>query len=165
MLPKNDPLVAVLERAATMTGEVGSIGATSIDFFPICAHARLSLHLNGCLVLTSSLPLQCDMSQLGSPNGFLAYSSNGIALKRGKLRRPPSQYLLQILKLERYDTCIVIYQNAVLVIGQAAGGAEDCFVSKMLDDYEVEQRDDPTLEDDIRMLGAVSYAGMYVCLS
>lgn len=51
------------------------------------------------------------------------------------------------------------------MIGQAAGGAEDCFVSKMLDDYEVEQRDDPTLEDDITMLGAVSYAGMYVCLS
>lgn len=39
VLPKNDPLVAVLERAATMTGEVGSIGATSIDLFPICTHA------------------------------------------------------------------------------------------------------------------------------
>lgn len=109
MLPKNDPLVAVLERAATMTGEVGSIGATSIDFFPICAHAQLSLDLNGCRVLTYSLPLQCDMSQLGSPDGFRAYSSNGIALKRGKLRRHPSQYPSQILKLERYATCIVIY--------------------------------------------------------
>lgn len=34
-------------------------------------------------------------------------------------------------------------------------------MSKMLDDYEVEQREDITLEDDIRMLGAVSYAGVY----
>ena len=35
-LPKDDPLIALLERAATMSGEAGSPGATSIDLFPIC---------------------------------------------------------------------------------------------------------------------------------
>ena len=35
-LPKDDPLIALLERAATMSGEAGSPGATSIDLFPMC---------------------------------------------------------------------------------------------------------------------------------
>lgn len=30
----------------------------------------------------------------------------------------------------------------------------------MLDDYEVEQREDPEVAEDIRVLGAVTYTGM-----
>lgn len=40
-----------------------------------------------------------------------------------------------------------------------AGTAEPCFVSSLLDEYEKELLIDPTLQEDVKMLGGATYTG------
>lgn len=40
-----------------------------------------------------------------------------------------------------------------------AGTAEPCFVSSLLDEYEKELLVDPTLQEDVKMLGGATYTG------
>lgn len=46
-----------------------------------------------------------------------------------------------------------------LIIPQAKGSADVCFISKVLDDYESMEDQDPEIEEDIRILGVVTFSG------
>lgn len=46
-----------------------------------------------------------------------------------------------------------------LIIPQAKGSADVCFISKVLDDYESMEDRDPEIEEDIRILGVVTFSG------
>lgn len=55
VLPKNDPLYDLLDRAARAPGEVESIGATSVDLLPFCEYTG-SLESHGSSFKSSSAP-------------------------------------------------------------------------------------------------------------
>lgn len=54
---------------------------------------------------------------------------------------------------------ININSDMSFIIPQAKGSADVCFISKVLDDYESMEDQDPEIEEDIRILGVVTFSG------
>lgn len=49
--------------------------------------------------------------------------------------------------------------DIALIITQAKGSADVCFISKVLDDCESMEDRDPEIEEDIKILGVVTFSG------